>query len=92
MNFHIAYGKKGYNLNMQDTYYYIDSSQHLRSSNGDVNDNLFYLEGKYIHGPKNSGHYWIEGNQIMSDDGDTGFAVQADNKIFGPSQHLPWFD
>jgi hypothetical protein len=77
---------------MQDTYYYIDGSRRLRSSNGDVNDNLFYLDGNHIHGPKNSGLFWIQDGAIMSDNGDTGFAVQADNKIFGPSQHLPWFD
>jgi hypothetical protein len=77
---------------MQDTYYYIDSDRRLRSSNGDVNDSAFYLKGNYVHGPKNSGQYWIEDDQVMSEHGDTGYRVQADNKIFGPSQHLPWFD
>lgn len=75
---------------MVDTYFYIDASRRIRSKNGDPNDNLFYLEGKYIYGPKNSGQFWIENDQIISDNGDTGFRVQAGNEIFGPSQHVPW--
>jgi hypothetical protein len=77
---------------MQDTLFYIDSSNYLRDTNGGPNDNLFYLNGKHIHGPKNSGHFWLEGNEFWSDAGDTGFRLMADRKIFGPSSHLPWFD
>ncbi|HSW81287.1 MAG TPA: hypothetical protein VLG40_02720 [Candidatus Saccharimonas sp.] len=75
---------------MVDTFFYIQGGR-IRSSNGDPNDNLYYLEGKFIHGPKNSCHYWLEGNQFMCDNGFTGFMLQGE-KIFGPSQHLPWFD
>lgn len=82
-----------YTLGMQDTFFYIDASDHICDKNGGPNDKLFYLvNGKFIHGPKNSGHFWLEGNQFWSDHGDTGFRLEADRKIFGPSQHLPWFD
>lgn len=77
---------------MVDTYFYIDANRRIRSKNGDPNDNLFYLEGNHIHGPKNSNYYWLEGDQIMSDHGATGFSIMAGQEIFGPSQHLPWFD
>lgn len=79
---------------MTDTLFYIDSSQ-IRSSNGDPNDGQFYLDNanpRHVQGPKNSGKYWLEGDQFLSDNGDTGFRLMADNKIFGPSQHLPWLD
>lgn len=76
---------------MVDTFFYVQGGR-IRSNNGHVNDNLFYLDGKFIHGPKNSGHFWLDGNQFMSDNGFTGFMLMAENKIFGPSQQLPWFD
>lgn len=75
---------------MVDTYFYIDASRRIRSKNGDPNDNLFYIEGKHIYGPRNSGYFWIEDNRIISDYGDTGFRIQAGQEIFGPSQHVPW--
>lgn len=81
-----------YYKGMVDTWYYIDNSRHIRCKNGGTQDNLYYLEGKYVHGPKNSGHFWLEGNQFWCDQGDTGFRLMANNEIFGPSQHLPWFD
>lgn len=78
---------------MQDTYFFIDYSQRIRSSNSHPKDNEFFIkDGKYIFGPKNSAKYWIEGDQILSDQGDTDFRIMPDKKIFGPSQQLPWFD
>jgi len=77
---------------MIDTYYYIDqTTRHIRNSNGDSNDNLFYLDGSnHIQGPKNSGHFWLDGTQFIGDNGNTGFVLQANGKIYGPSTHLPW--
>ena len=78
---------------MQDTYYYLDSSNRIRHVNGGLHDNEFYLDGMYVHGPKNSNYYKLQGNKFISDAaGETGFELMPDRKIFGPSQHLPWFD
>jgi hypothetical protein len=75
---------------MVDTLFYIDNARRIRSKNGDSNDNLFYMEGKFVYGPKNSAHFWLEGNQFLSDAGDSGFRLMPNNEIFGPSQYLPW--